>query len=251
MTTRLQTRVTRAHHQKGSAGFRLEVDAEFGPGVTAIFGPSGSGKSTWLECVAGVQHPEDGAVVMGDRVLFDSHHNVNVAPSQRGIGYIFQDAALFPHMTVRANVEYGLHERPARERRAKAQHSMETFHIENLAERSASSISGGERQRVALARALVRDPRCVMLDEPFSALDCDTKLKIIDDVMEWNRTRQVPVLLVTHALEEVLAMAARVIVLERGRVIDEGRPDKVLAPQRERLLARLVPGTSAQRDLLS
>lgn len=251
MTTRLQSRVAKAHRQKGSAEFRLEVDAEFGPGVTAIFGPSGSGKSTWLECIAGVQHPEDGAVVMGDRVLFDSQHSVNVAPSQRGIGYIFQDAALFPHMSVRANVEYGLHERPARERRAEAQHSMEAFHIEDLAEKNASSISGGERQRVALARALVRNPQCVLLDEPFSALDYDTKLKIMDDVLGWDRTRQVPVLLVTHALEEVLAMAARVIVLERGRVIDEGRPDNVLAPQRERLLARLVPEPLGRHDLLS
>lgn len=249
--TSLKTRLRKSHRQVDLAYFRLEVDVEFGPGVTAIFGPSGGGKSTWLECIAGVQDPEDGAVVMGDRVLFDSQHNVNVPASQRGVGYIFQDAALFPHMTVRANVEYGLHEKPARERYAEAQRSMETFHIENLADKNASSISGGERQRVALARALVRNPQCLLLDEPLSALDHDTKLKIMDDVLEWNHARNVPILMVTHALEEVFAMADRVLVLEQGRVIASGEPQRVLAAHRDRLISSLTSPPSAAPDLLS
>ncbi len=251
MSVSLHARVTQTHRQRSAPPFQLDVDTDFGPGVTAIFGVSGSGKSTWLECIAGLQRPDSGVITLGDVVFFDSAKSLDVAPARRGIGYIFQGAALFPHMTVRANVEYGLHALAAAERRATAQRSLDAFHIADLAEKNAGAISGGERQRVALARALVRDPRCLLLDEPFSALDYLTKLKIMDDALAWNRERQIPILLVTHALEEVLAMAERVLVLEQGRVTAAGDPQTVLAPQRERLLARLTSTSSPSRDLLS
>ncbi|MEO6119498.1 MAG: ATP-binding cassette domain-containing protein [Terriglobales bacterium] len=247
----LHTRLSKTHIQPAASPFHLEVEADFPPGVTAIFGVSGSGKSTWLECIAGLQSPESGTVTLGSDNLFDSAKGIDVPPARRGIGYIFQNAALFPHLTVRANVEYGLHALSAAERRTAAQNSMETFHVANLAGKNAEAISGGERQRVALARALVRDPRCLLLDEPFSALDYSTKTRIMEDVLEWNRGRQIPILLVTHALEEVLAMAGRVVVLEHGRVAAGGAPHSVLAAQRQWLLAGLASPPTPTRDLLS
>lgn len=251
MNHRLHTKVTKTHRQRGAAAFHLEVDAGFGAGVTAIFGVSGSGKSTWLECIAGLQQPESGRITFDQETLFDAAKSIRASPARRGIGYIFQNAALFPHMTVRANVEYGLHALPATARRDTAQHSLDAFHIGDLAGKRADAISGGERQRVALARALVRNPRCLLLDEPFSALDYLTKLKIMDDVLEWNRERHIPILLVTHALEEVFAMAEQVMVLDQGRLTASGDPHTVLAPQRERLLARLRETSSRPGNLLS
>ena len=251
MSGLLHTRIVKTHSQRGAADFRLDTDARFAAGVTTIFGPSGSGKSTWLECIAGLQRPDSGKILFGGETLFDSERNIHLAPARRGIGYIFQNAALFPHLSVRANVEYGLHALPASERRDEAQCSMDAFHIGHLAEKNAQAISGGERQRVALARALVRGPNCLLLDEPFSALDHDTKLKIMEDVLAWNRDWRIPILLVTHALEEVLAMARNVVVLEQGRVVAEGEPETVLAPQRERLLASLAASPGHADDLLS
>lgn len=232
----LRTRIRKTHRP---GGFILDVAADFEPGVTAIFGPSGSGKTTWLECIAGMQRPEEGQVSLGETRWFDAEQGLDLRPGRRGLGYIFQNAALFPHLPVRANVEYGIHTLASPERQARAQQMMATFHVAHLAEAQAISISGGERQRVALARALVRDPRCLLLDEPFSALDLATKRKIMDDVVAWNAERRVPILLVTHALEEVLTMAERVLVLENGRVVAEGAPAQVLAVQRNQFIASL------------
>jgi molybdate transport system ATP-binding protein len=237
MTT-LHTQVRKAY-----AAFQLDVDATFSPGVTAIFGSSGSGKTTWLECIAGLQRLDDGNIVFGDTTWFDFAKNINLSPGRRGLGYIFQSAALFPHLTVRANVEYGLHTLGSRERHQRGREAMAAFHIEHIADQHAARISGGERQRVALARALVRDPKCLLLDEPFSALDFNAKRRLMDDLLSWNEARHIPILLVTHALEEVLAMAHEVLVLQAGRVIAQGRPIEVLNAQREQLLASLAKAT--------
>lgn len=244
----LRSRVVKTHQQRGAQSFRLDVNAEFSPGVTAIFGASGSGKSTWLECIAGLQRPDQGEVALDGEAWFDHAGGMDVPPRRRGIGYLFQSAALFPHLTIRANVEYGLHDVPRLQRRSIAQRSLDAFHINHLADKRADGISGGERQRVSLARALVRNPRCLLLDEPFSALDLGAKTGIMDDILAWNRERPVPVLLVTHALEEVLAMAERVVVVELGRIVAEGRPREVLAQQRDQLVSRLK---AAGDDLLS
>jgi molybdate transport system ATP-binding protein len=234
----LQCSLVKTHRQAGG-DFRLEVGAHFQPGVTAILGPSGSGKSTWLECLAGLQKPDQGNITLGNRTLFDSAAKYSRQPGERELGYIFQSAALFPHMTVRENVEYGLHALPSSARRNMALQMLELLHIPQLAEKRATLISGGERQRVALARTLVRDPKCLLLDEPFSALDLAVKLRIMEDVLAWTTERSIPVLLVTHALEEVLTMAQRVLVLEQGRIKADGEPREVLAAQRAELVASL------------
>lgn len=243
----LEMRLRRTFRQRGAPDFVLDVHCKAGPGVTAIFGPSGSGKSTWLDGVAGLQQPDAGRVALDGRTLCDVTAGIHLSPARRNLGYVFQNAALFPHMTVRQNVEYGLADLPPHERPETARQILETFHVAHLAGKHPAAISGGERQRVALARALVRRPQCLLLDEPFSALDHDTKARIMDDLRTWNRERRIPVLLVTHSLEEVFSLAERAILLEAGKIVADGRPGQVLAPQRERLLAGLSPAC----DLLS
>jgi molybdate transport system ATP-binding protein len=157
-----------------------------------------------------------------------------VTAAKRHVGYVFQDLALFPHLTVEQNVQYGLAHLSHRKRKEHASAILQAFHIAHLARRSARAISGGESQRAALARTLVADPAVLLLDEPLAALDAPTKSKIIDDLREWNRTHRIPILYVTHGREEVFALGERVIVLDAGRIVAQGTPHEVLsAPQLE------------------
>ena len=165
---------------------------------------------------------------------------MNVPVQRRGIGYVFQDLALFPHLTVGKNVEYGLADIPRSGRRQNADAILESFHIAHLRDRKPGEISGGERQRVALARALVTDPCVLLLDEPLAALDAATKSKIIDDLRAWNEAHAIPILYVTHNREEVFALGDRVLVLENGRIIADGTPHGVMAAPRRESLAQLI-----------
>jgi len=214
--------------------FILEVEFQAAPGFTILFGASGAGKTTLLDCVAGLARPDSGRIAVGERVLFDSLQGVDVAVAKRHVGYVFQDLALFPHLTVDQNVEYGLAHLAPAERRERATTILQAFHIAYLAGRSAREISGGESQRVALARTLVTDPAALLLDEPLAALDAPTKAKIIDDLREWNRAHRIPILYVTHSRDEVFALGERVIVLDAGRIVAQGTPHEVMtAPQQE------------------
>jgi len=229
LAARLRKRMAGQGHE-----FILEVAFEAAPGFTILFGASGAGKTTLLDCVAGLAKPDAGRVAIGNRVLFDSEQGAAVAVAKRRVGYVFQDLALFPHLTVEQNVEYGLAHLAHAERRKRAAGVLRAFHIAHLARRSAREISGGESQRVALARTLVTDPAVLLLDEPLAALDAPTKAKIIDDLREWNRTHRIPILYVTHGREEVFALGERVIVLDAGRIVAEGTPHEVMtAPQQE------------------
>ncbi len=211
-----------------SSQFTLDVSIDTPPGITILFGASGSGKSTLLRAVAGLLRPDAGRIAVGERTLFDASTGLCLPPQHRGIGYVFQHLALFPHLTARANLEFGLQALPPGERRARIDDIAQRFHIDGLLGRRPGQISGGERQRVALARALVTDPAVLLLDEPLSALDHATQTRIIDDLREWNRARRIPVLYVTHAHREVFALGERVIVLERGRVLASGTPHDVI-----------------------
>jgi molybdate transport system ATP-binding protein len=220
--------------------FALDVGFTLAPGITIIFGPSGAGKTTLLDCIAGLTTPDSGKVEVGDRILFDRSRETNLPTQSRGIGYVFQDLALFPHLTVGKNVEYGLAGVNKSERRKKSDAILESFRIAHLRKRKPGEISGGERQRVALARALVTDPCVLLLDEPMAALDAATKSKIIDDLRAWNAAHAIPILYVTHNREEVFALGDRVLVLENGRIVADGTPHGVMAaPQRESL-AQLI-----------
>jgi len=234
--------LTVALHKRFSDGannFTLDVAFTIAPGITIVFGPSGAGKTTLLDCVAGLATPGSGRIAVGDRILFDQAHGRNVPVQSRNAGYVFQDLALFPHLTVGKNVEYGL-SGPKEARRKKSDAALQSFRIANLRDRKPKEISGGERQRVALARALVTDPCVLLLDEPLAALDAATKSKIIDDLRTWNALHNIPILYVTHNREEVFALGERVLVLENGRIIADGTPHGVMTAPRQESIAQLV-----------
>jgi len=229
----LEFRLRKLHHSPGQ-DFVLDAAFQAAPGFTILFGPSGSGKTTLLDCVAGLTRPDAGRIAVADRVLFDSSQDIDVPVRKRRVGYVFQNLALFPHLTVRQNVEYGLHASTTAIRAERSRAILSAFHISELVKRRPSEISGGERQRTALARTLVTDPEVLLLDEPLTALDASTKSGIIEDLRNWNRSHRVPILYVTHSREEVFALGERVLVLEDGRMTAQGTPHEVMeAPTRE------------------
>jgi molybdate transport system ATP-binding protein len=222
-----------------SPAFRLDVDIEVPAGITILFGASGSGKSTVLRSIAGLSRPDAGRIALNDSVLFDSAHYVNVSPQRRRVGVVFQQLALFPHLTVAGNIAYGLHRLPAPEREARVSAIAASFHITGILQRRPAQISGGERQRTALARTLVTEPAALLLDEPLTALDHRIQSQIIEDLRRWNEARRIPVLYVTHAHREVYALGERVIVLDHGKVIATGTPHDVLDDPGRGVVAQL------------
>jgi molybdate transport system ATP-binding protein len=221
-------------------GFSLDVEFIALPGFTVLFGPSGSGKTTLLDCVSGLTTPQAGTIAIGDRVLFDSNHRINVPIAKRSVGYVFQDLALFPHLTVEQNVQYGLAHLGTAARHERTATMLRDFRIDHLSQRRPAQVSGGERQRVALARVLVTDPCVLLLDEPLAALDAATKSKIIDDLRRWNNAHRIPILYVTHSREEVIALGERVLVMENGRILAQGTPHQVLSAPIQETVAELA-----------
>jgi molybdate transport system ATP-binding protein len=225
-----------------SSDGEFSLDAAFSapPGFTILFGPSGSGKTTLLDCIAGLTTPDTGRIEIGERIFFAANEHKNLPVAKRHIGYVFQELALFPHLTVAQNADYGLAQLPRSARRQRVAEMMQEFHIDHLHQRRPSQISGGERQRVALARSLVTDPCLLLLDEPLAALDAATKAKIIDDLRRWNQAHRIPILYVTHSREEVLALGERVIVLDHGHIVAQGTPHEVLRAPLQETVAQLV-----------
>ena len=233
-----------AHIKKRLSGagreFTLEVDFALSPGVTILFGASGAGKTTLLDCLAGLIRPDSGHIAFANESWFDERLRINIPVRARGIGYVFQDLALFPHLSVEQNVQYGISRLDASERRVRTDAVLESFRIAHLRRRKPGEISGGERQRVALARALVTDPRLLLLDEPLAGLDAPTKSRIVDDLRAWNSAHRIPILYVTHDREEVFALGERVLALEKGRIITQGTPHEVMTAPRQELVAQLA-----------
>src|SRR5580700_8690838 len=220
--------------------FSLDVEFNAAPGFTILFGPSGAGKTTLLDCVAGLTTPDAGRISVGERILFDAGSRIDIPVASRGVGYVVQDLALSPHLTVEENTEYGLFHLPRPARRERAADMLREFRIDHLSRQRHAQISGGERQRVALARTLVTDPCVLLLDEPLAALDATTKSKIIDDLRRWNQAHRIPILYVTHSREEVLALGERVLVMEQGRIIAQGTPHEVLSTPLQETVAQLA-----------
>ena len=220
--------------------FELDITVTLPSGITILFGASGAGKTTLLDCIAGLVRPEEGRIATQEKILFESALGINISPQFRRVGYVFQDLALFPHLTVQGNVEYGLLRLASAERQRRSAAILKSFRIAHLRSRRPGQISGGERQRVALARALVIDPSVLLLDEPLAALDAVTKAKIVDDLRTWNQEHGVPIIYVTHSREEVFALGERVIVLENGRPVAQGTPHQVMSAPRIETVAQLA-----------
>jgi molybdate transport system ATP-binding protein len=208
--------------------FRLEVDVAISDGWTALFGPSGAGKTTLLEIIAGLRRPDAGRVAMNGRVLFNAASKENMPPRKRGIGYVPQDLALFPHLTVRQNLDYG---RPAGDGYDFLTSVLDRLEIGALLSQKPDALSGGEKQRVALARALLARPALLLLDEPLTGLDGPLRERIVPFLQRVRDEFRVPTLYVTHSADEVMALCRRVIVLEAGRVTNEGAVGDLFVPR--------------------
>jgi len=220
----------------------LTLDVDFGvtPGITILFGASGAGKTTLLDCIAGLSIPDSGRITIGDLVLFDCERNINVPARERHTGYVFQDLALFPHLTVQSNVVYGISRVHKHEREQRVTKILESLEIVTLRNRRPAQLSGGERQRVALARALVTEPCILLLDEPLAALDLPVRMKIAEDLRRSVQNLPIPVLYVTHSRDEVFMLGEKLLVLEKGKVIAHGTPHEVLSAPRGETVAQLA-----------
>jgi molybdate transport system ATP-binding protein len=203
--------------------FNLDVDLALpGRGVTALFGHSGSGKTTLLRVLAGLERVAGARVALGDEVWQDDARKVFVPTHQRGIGYVFQEASLFPHLNVRANLEFGRKRLKPAERRFDLMAVAELLGIERLLDASPATLSGGERQRAAIARTLLASPRLLLMDEPLAALDMRRKLEILPYLERLHDELALPVVYVSHAADEVARLADHLVVLEEGRVLASG-----------------------------
>ena len=235
MTSRLEVSI-----RKALPGFTLDVEWSAGDGVAVLFGPSGSGKTLTLQCLAGLVRPDGGRVVVDGHVLFDAATGVDVPPQQRRVGYVFQGYALFPHLTVRDNVGFGLRDRSRSERRQKEDEVLARLSLEAFAERSPRELSGGQRQRVALGRALATDPALLLLDEPLSALDLPLRQALRDELRGLLAGWGTVAVLVTHDLTEAYRLGDRIVVYEEGRVIQEAPRAELLWQPSSRSVARIM-----------
>ncbi len=210
----------------------LEVSMELAEGeLAALFGPSGSGKTTILRMLAGLTRPDAGRIEAGGEIWFDSGRGIDLPPQRRRAGLVFQDYALFPHLTVRDNLRFALPGKSADGER-RVDELLAAFHLEKLQGRRPDTLSGGQKQRVALARALIVRPQALLLDEPLSALDLDMRLKLQDEIARAQRLFGVSALLVSHDMAEIFRLSRRVLCLERGRVVRAGTPEAVFAQDR-------------------
>jgi len=214
-----------------TAPFPLAIDFVCGMGeLVALVGPSGSGKSTTLRAIAGLHFPQQGHVSCRGGVWFDSAAGIDVPPHRRHVGLVFQSYALFPHMTALGNVTAALLHWPASERVERARALLRLVHLDGIEERRPSALSGGQQQLVAVARALAREPDDVLLlDEPFSAVDRRTRRELVNELHELRSAVSVPIVLVTHDLDEAADLADRLCVIDRGETLQIGQPADVLA----------------------
>ncbi len=235
-------------------GFSLDVEWTIDNEFAVLFGCSGAGKSLTLQMIAGLLLPDRGFIHLNERTFFDSASGRNLPPQKRSCGYVFQDLALFPHMTIRENILYGAHGLSKVEREQQAATMIEKFKIAGLENKYPSEISGGQKQRVALARALIRKPEVLLLDEPFSALDNLLRAEMQLFLKEIRREFPIPIVFVTHDVLEAYSMADKIIIYANGSVAQSGTPKDVftnpssrevedLVNARERLLqsAELLP----------
>ena len=197
-------------------------------GVTALFGRSGAGKTSVINMVAGLLRPDRGHIVVNGRCLFDSEKGIDVSPEKRRIGCVFQDGRLFPHLSVRSNLTYGMRLTPPSERYVDFREVVELLGIERLLDRRPAKLSGGEKQRVAIGRALLTSPALLLMDEPLASLDASRKAEVLPFIARLSEKLSIPILYVTHAVEEIIALAGNVVFMECGRALAAGAVEEVM-----------------------
>jgi molybdate transport system ATP-binding protein len=231
LSAQIRSTRARAHHDRGEQGssFSLDVSFEAAPGITVLFGPSGCGKSTTLAAIAGLVRPQSGRIALGDDVWFDAARGIDRPPHLRGVAFVFQSLALFPHMTAAQNVVYGMDRSLSRsEKRRRAETLLARLKVGHLADRRPVTFSGGEAQRVALTRAFAMSPRIALFDEPFSAMDRQLRQDLVLDVRSFVGELGIPLVHVTHQRNEARALSDKVILLEAGRIVRVGSAKDLL-----------------------
>ena len=232
-----------------SPGPRIQIDQlrTGGPAsVTVLFGASGSGKTTVLRCLAGLERPDKGYIRFGAETWFEAQRGKNVAPQQRLLGLVPQDYALFPHLSVAHNIGYALSRLSQSERSARVGETMRWLGLEGLERRRPAELSGGQRQRVALARALIRQPRLLLLDEPLSALDGPTRLRLRSDLRQLLKQLGIPTILVTHERTEALALGDQLVVMDAGQIVQRGPVHEVFSRPASLAVAAIVAMETVQ-----
>ncbi|MES2936795.1 MAG: ABC transporter ATP-binding protein [Pseudomonadota bacterium] len=233
--------------------FEAAFDFSLSRDITVLLGPSGHGKTTFLNMVAGMTTPDAGYVILDGVTLFDSTRGTNVRMEQRKVGFVFQDYALFPHMSVYDNIAYGLRAtgRKDKEVRAEVEQGLERMRIGELRDAKPSQLSGGQRQRVALARTLVTRPQIMLLDEPLSALDMQLRTAMRAELRTLLKTLEIPAVVVTHDPLDAVALGDDVIVIEEGRAVQRGTYESLLAAPRSRFVAEFVESNALSGTLES
>ena len=246
---------------RGSAPFTLDIEFNAETGVTVLFGPSGAGKTLTLDAIAGFLKPDGGRILLDDMLLYDGASGVCLAPQARHCGYVFQNYALFPHMSLRENLTFAAERLPRLERHRKVEETIARFHLEEVAGHAPHELSGGQRQRGSIARALLAAPRLLLLDEPARGLDAPLRAGLYDVIREVRGGFQVPIILVTHDLEECFALGDTMHVLQEGKIVQTGTPESIVERPASLEVARLLglydlfeaevrtldPGTNASR----
>lgn len=213
--------------KKSLPGFQLDIKLSCEQEIVGILGASGAGKSMLLGCIAGLIKPDEGTIVLNDKVFFDSSKKINLPARQRKVGFLFQNYALFPHLTISENIGFGLGELVKEDRNKKVLELMERFHLTEMKDRYPTQISGGQQQRVALARGMARDPEILLLDEPFSALDDYLKTHVMKETLEYLKAFQGNTLCVTHNMEEAYRLCDQIAVIKTGRLETFGAKDEI------------------------
>lgn len=226
--------------KKSLPEFKLEVDFKVDREIMAILGPSGCGKTMTLKCIAGLMLPDQGSIVLNQQVLFDSQRGINLPTQERRIGFLFQNYALFPHLTVFDNIAFGIRRLPTRERSNRVGQLLPRMRLERLGHRYPSELSGGQQQRVALARALAAEPEVLLLDEPFSALDTIVKQRLEEELLEVQDYYHRHVLFVTHNLAEAYRLSSKMAVYEAGALLQWGDRQSVIEHPASKKVAHLT-----------
>jgi molybdate transport system ATP-binding protein len=215
----LSVAVKKSFYDRREVEFRLVVSFAVGNGFTVLTGSSGAGKTTLLRLIAGILTPDEGRIEIGGRTLFDSERRIDVSIRERNVGFVFQDYALFPHLTAAENVAYGIKAKDRKYGKEKAFEMLRLFHIEHTAKRIPREMSGGEQQRAALARALASDPSIVLLDEPLSAVDVETRTRLFEEIENAQSRAGIPFIYVTHNQSEAERFGKQRLVLENGEIV--------------------------------